>query len=112
MSLSNLFSLEDRIQHSIDASGLGFVRVKANNDYVTVNSFASPLSTTAKIQRGVNAASNGHTVNVGPGSFDDNVLVNKEVNVSGQGQGITIVYPATSNPNCGGAGGGSICAGK
>ncbi|MBL0031909.1 MAG: T9SS type A sorting domain-containing protein [Bacteroidetes bacterium] len=111
MSLSNLFTLEDRIQHSIDASGLGFVRVKANNDYVTVNSFASPLSTTAKIQRGVNAASNGHTVNVGPGSFDDNVLVNKEVNVSGQGQGITIVYPATSNPNCGGAGGGSICAG-
>jgi nitrous oxidase accessory protein NosD len=111
MSLANLFSLEDRIQHSIDAGGLGFVRVKANNDYVTVNSFASPLTTSAKIQRGVDAASNGHTVNVGPGSFNDNVLVNKEVNISGQGQGITNVYPATSNPNCGGAGGGSICAG-
>ncbi len=111
MSLTNLFTLEDRIQHSIDASGLGFVRVKANNDYVTVNSFASPLTTTAKIQRGVDAASNGHTVNVGAGSFNDNVIVNKQVNIAGQGQGVTMVYPATSNPNCGGAGGGSLCAG-
>ncbi len=112
MSLTNLFAVEDRIQHSIDASGLGFVTIKSNHDYVTVNSFVTPVTTAARIQRGVDASSNGWTVNVGPGSFIDAVTVNKQVNIAGQGQGITNVYPSTSNPNCGGAGGGSLCAGS
>ena len=110
-TLAQNFAIEDKISHKIDNGALGFVLVKAGNDFVTVNSFASPATTTPQIQRGVDAASNGFTVNVGPGSFNDNVIVNKEVNIAGQGQGTTNVYPATSNPNCGGAGGGSLCAG-
>jgi hypothetical protein len=111
MPTSNLFALEDRIQHKIDANTIGFVVIKAGNDYVTTNSFLPPLSTAASVQRGVNAASNGFTVNIGPGVFVDNVTVNKSVVVSGQGQAATKIIPAVSNPDCGGSGGGSICPG-
>ncbi len=83
MSLANLFKLEDKIQHATDAGGLGFVTVKANNDYITINSFASPVTSAALIQRGVDAASNGFTVNVNSGTFSENLLINKEVNVRG-----------------------------
>ncbi len=83
MSLANLFKLEDKIQHAVDASGLGFVTVKANNSYVTTNSFASPVSSVASIQRGVDAASNGFTVNVNNGTYTENLLLNKEVTLSG-----------------------------
>ncbi len=94
MSLANLFTLEDRIQHAIDASGLGFVLVKANNDYVTLNSFVSPLTTVGSIQRGVNASSNGWTVNVNSGTFSEDVTVNKQVTVLGQGIGSSIASGA------------------
>jgi hypothetical protein len=97
------FATEDKITHALDNSSLGFVLVKAVNDFVTTNS--------GSIQRGVDAASNGFTVNVNTGSYNENVLVNKEVNVSGQGQLSTYVYPSVSDPNCGGGGGGSLCAG-
>ncbi len=110
MTDANLFALEDRIQHKIDANTLGFVTVKAGHDYVTTNSYLSPVSAAASIQRGVDAASNGFTVNVGPGVFTDNVTINKSVTVTGQGQAVTKIVPAVSNPNCGGSGGGSICA--
>ena len=106
------FAIEDKILHKIDNGALGFVLVKANHDFVTVNSFDAPATTTPKVQRGVDASSNGFTVNVGPGAFNDNVIVNKEISLIGQGQGITNVYPAISDPNCGGAGGGSLCAGS
>jgi hypothetical protein len=111
MSNAELFAVEDKIQHKIDASPLGFVLVKVGHDFVTTNSSLAPLTTSASIQRGVDAASNGFTVNVGPGVFTDNVTVNKSVAIEGAGEAATTVIPAVSNPDCGGAGGGSICAG-
>ncbi|KAF0234955.1 MAG: hypothetical protein FD181_3583, partial [Prolixibacteraceae bacterium] len=64
MTLTQLFALEDKIQHKIDDAGLGFVTVKANNAFVTENSYVAP-NTTPLIQRGINAAgSTGWTVNV------------------------------------------------
>ena len=91
MSQTSLFSLEDKVQHAIDVTGLGFVNEKNNNTYVTFNSFLAPLTTIADIQRGVNAAASGYIVNVGPGSFNNDVQVNKSVHVLGTGLNTTTV---------------------
>ena len=96
MTLPNLFELEDRIQHKIDDGNIGFVLVKNNNDYVTVNSFVAPGITTPSVQRGINAASPGFVVNVGPGSFTEQLEVNKDLTIDGQGTGVTnIISPNT-----------------
>jgi hypothetical protein len=96
MNLTNLFLLEDKNQHKIDDGGLGFVLVKANNDYVTVNSFVAPTITTPSVQRGIDAASAGFTVNVGPGNFTEQLEINKALTLDGQGSGITnIISPNT-----------------
>ncbi len=91
LSLTNLFSLGDKITHSIDASGLGYVMVKANNDYVTMNSFVSPATTVASIQRGIDAASAGYTVNVNSGSYNEDITVNKQVTLMGAGMTSTTI---------------------
>lgn len=109
MSLENLFALEDKIQHAIDDGDLGFVKVKDLNTYVTPGSFIAPATTTPSIQRGIDAASNGWTVNVNDGIYVENVNVNKQVTVDGYSQSGVIVYPALSGPNpCSGA---SLCPG-
>jgi parallel beta-helix repeat protein len=102
------FAIEDRVLHGIDAAGGGIVTWVPNNVYVTVNSFVPPLSLSASIQRGVDGVAVGGTVNVGPGTFANNVNVNKTVEIAGSGQGTTIVVPAVSNPVCGP---GSVCGG-
>ena len=59
-SLPQLFAIEDKILHGIDVGGLGLVRVRANNVYVTPNSFFTAGGTnTPSIQRGIEAASRG-----------------------------------------------------
>jgi hypothetical protein len=59
------------------------------------------------IQAAIGAASPGDTITVGPGSYDENVVVNKSVTLEGSGNG-TVIYPAVSNPVCSP---GSLCAG-
>ncbi|MCP9768217.1 hypothetical protein EGI22_09865, partial [Lacihabitans sp. LS3-19] len=98
-SLTENFAIEDKIFHKIDNNVLGFVLVKANNDFVTSNS--------GSIQQGINVASSGFEVNVGPGTFTENVTVNKFVKIKGSGnttivQGVgntgdLFTYPATSS---------------
>ena len=82
-SLAQNFAIEDKIVHKIDDPALGFVLVKANHDFVTVNSFVAPATTTPSIQRGVNAASTGFTVNVNSGTYNEQVLVNKSLTLLG-----------------------------
>jgi hypothetical protein len=60
------------------------------------------------IQSAVNAASPGATITIGPGSYFENVVVDRPVTLLGSGL-TTVVYPATSNPACGG---GSLCGGS
>ncbi|MEI6750793.1 MAG: right-handed parallel beta-helix repeat-containing protein, partial [Bacteroidota bacterium] len=106
-TLSQLFGIEDAINHKIDESSRGLVTVKASELYVTPLSYAG-VNTTPKIQRGIDAAgSSGWTVNVGPGTFNENVLLNKSVTLIGQGAVNTILTPATPctySPATGGIG--------
>ncbi|MEQ1785539.1 MAG: Calx-beta domain-containing protein [Acidimicrobiales bacterium] len=67
-----------------------------------------PLAT---IQAGIDTVQAGGDVQVSAGSFAENVVVDKDVRVHGAGA-TTVVVPAISDPNCGGAGGGSLCAGS
>lgn len=66
---SNGFDIEDRVAHALDVAGLGLATWTAGNVYVT--------QTSGSIQRGVDAAANGHTVNVGAGSFSEQLSLNK-----------------------------------
>ncbi len=82
-NLAQNFAIEDKIVHKVDNSALGFVLVKANHDFVTTNS--------GSIQRGVDAASVSFTVNVSPGTFNEDVNVNKQLTLLGAGLTMTTV---------------------
>jgi hypothetical protein len=66
----------------------------------------------ATIQAAIDDANaSGDVLSVSAATFIENLVVNKSVTITGAGQGSTIIQPAVSNPNCGGAGGGSLCDG-
>jgi len=83
-TLAENFVIEDKIVHKIDNGALGFVLVKAGQDFVT------PLS--GSIQRGVNAATSGFIENVKAGTYIENVIVDKS---------LTILGPNAANAGCG-----------
>ena len=83
-TLAQNFSTENKITHRIDLGSLGFVLVKANHNFVTTSSFAAPDTAAASVQRGVDAASNGFTVNLADGVYNGDVAVNKSITVLGQ----------------------------
>ncbi|HZP39916.1 MAG TPA: right-handed parallel beta-helix repeat-containing protein [Candidatus Binatia bacterium] len=68
---------------------------------------AAPCKT---IQRTIDISCPGETIHVANGTYVENVVVTKPLTLDGAGPG-AIVQPAVSDPNCGGAGGGSICPG-
>jgi nitrous oxidase accessory protein NosD len=61
----------------------------------------------SSIQAAINGAAPGATITIASGSYSENVVVNKSVTLKGSGSA-TVIYPATSNPVCGG---GSLCGG-
>ena len=107
---AQLFAIQATVVDGVDVSGSGLVRLKAGNVYVTPNSFYAPEGTTTpSIQRGVDAASAGDTVNVEAGTYTDNVTIDKDLTLAGQGgalvsvtvqpssgDGITISSPAAN----------------
>ena len=84
MDLSELYAVENKIVHAVDQSGLGFVRVKAGNVYVTEDSYLAP-DTAASIGRAVAVAGDGDTVNVDGGDYVETVqvVVNKDLTIVG-----------------------------
>ncbi len=110
MTLGELFALEDLIQHKVDYAALGLVRVKAANLYVTSNSFVAPATTAPSIQRAIDAADAGWTVNVGNGTYAGNLIVNKALTLLGPNAGTpgyetrgpeARLLPSTVGPNAG-----------
>lgn len=63
----------------------------------------------SSIQAAIDAASDGATITIAPGKYVENLTVTHSVTLAGSGEG-TVLYPAASNPNCDGNGGGSLCA--
>ena len=90
------FAIEDRITHGIDRPGVGLVRVKPGHVFVTPNSFAAP-ETEPSIQRGVDMASDGDTVNVAAGTYAESVTIPKSVIIDGEGNGPTPLVIWTSD---------------
>ncbi|HEY1022573.1 MAG TPA: hypothetical protein VGE06_09705, partial [Flavisolibacter sp.] len=90
MSLTQLFGVEDKIVHSIDAADLGFVRVKAGEVFTTPGSFFAP-ATKVSVQRAVNAATAGDLVHLAAGEYPGQVLVDKGLGLKGAGIGQTII---------------------
>jgi hypothetical protein len=84
MTLDQEFEVEDKVVHAIDVSGLGLVTWNAGNDYVTPNSYLPPYTSAPSIQRGINAASDGWTVNVQGGTYNEaQIAVNKPLTILG-----------------------------
>jgi pectin methylesterase-like acyl-CoA thioesterase len=80
---------------------------------VAGSAWASPKTVCAKrcaftsINAAIGAASPGATITIGPGTYTENVVVDKPLTLQGAGSHTTI-EPATSNPVCEG---GSLCGG-
>lgn len=76
-----LYGLEDKMDHATDIEGAGLVSVKANNIYVTQNSFVTPYTTNERIQRAVIKAVDGNNINIQSSltSYDRLVSVNKDL---------------------------------
>ena len=92
----DLFNIEDKIVDAVDVSGYGLVRLNANNIYVTPQSFFAPGgTTTASIQRGVDAASSGDTVDLDAGTYVGQVVAAKNLTIHGAGQATIIQSPAS-----------------
>jgi len=87
-SLADLFAIEDKIRHKVDLASTGFVRVRAGEVYVTPNSFYS-TNTTPSIQRGIDAATAGNTINIASGTYNEDVSVTKSVTISGPNSSIS-----------------------
>jgi nitrous oxidase accessory protein NosD len=61
----------------------------------------------SSIEAAIGAASPGAKITIGPGTYTENVVVDKPVTLQGSGAG-TVVEPAVSKPVCSG---GSLCGG-
>jgi len=79
MTTDELFILEDRIQHGIDYSLLGFVTVTPNAAFVSNTSFLAPNTTSPSLKRAVDIAQEGWTINIQPASIDEVVAVAKSM---------------------------------
>ncbi|MCE9650790.1 MAG: filamentous hemagglutinin N-terminal domain-containing protein [Parvibaculum sp.] len=87
MTQAELFAVEDLITHGTDSASAGLATVKAGNVYVTTNS--------GSIQRGIDKATAGNTVNVAAGTYDNTLNITKNLDIVGAGVGQTIVLPTT-----------------
>jgi len=97
---ANGFAVEDRVTHALDSASRGLVTWTAGNVYVTPSS--------GSIQRGVDAAGVGNTVNVAAGTFAEDVALGNRYNLLFND---TRLHSLTLNSGAAGSGiGGAVTA--
>ena len=88
-TLSQQYAFANKIIDGVDASGMGLVRTEANNVYVTPNSYSGDVGTySPSIQRAINVASPGDTVNVAAGSYVGDLTIGQSLTLSGAEAGV------------------------
>ncbi len=86
----NNFRIEDAINHAVDNEADGLVTWVANNIYVTApgSKTTNGADTDSSIERGLDVATAGNTVNVEAGTYSQDVNVKKSVTLAGAQAGI------------------------
>ena len=86
-TLPQLYTIADAVLDKVDVASFGYVVLRTGNVYVTPNSIDDiyGTTTTPSVQRGIDAASAGDTVNVEAGTYVGGVRVNKSVKLLGSG---------------------------
>ena len=110
-SLDEQFRIEDIVRHGLDKDGLGLVRVKAGEVFVTDPATAhyasAEPSTDSDIQRGVTKAVAGDVVNVEDGLYlQSNTQIGKALTLLGQSRAGVVIAPAGEDDNVDSAFGG------
>jgi hypothetical protein len=82
-TLSQFYGIADQILDSVDDPAYHYVFLNPGNVYVTPNSFHPSNTTAPSIQRGIDAATSGDTVNVQAGTYGTptggaQVVINKD----------------------------------
>ncbi len=91
-SLDDDYAIEDRVDHALDAAGLGLVTWVAANVYVTAQ--------TAGVQRGIDVASDRDIVNVAPGTYYESIAITRPLTVVGTaGSGATFLDGSSATGN-------------
>jgi hypothetical protein len=86
---ADLFAMANQVGDAVDVTGLGLIRFMPDNIYVTMSS--------GSLQRGIDAATAGDTVNVAEGMYQGTVTVSKSVKIVGDGMAETIINGNGSN---------------
>ncbi len=97
MNEAERFTLEDKIVHAIDVPNVGFLTYSAGSYYVTPNSFFTPFTSEADVNRAINLASAGETVHLQGGSYPGNTQVNKPLTFDVENAQVATLNTLTSN---------------
>ena len=84
------YQTEDKIDHGTDKDSLGIILVKSGNLFITQNSFVLPETSSPSVQRGINAASDGFTLNIAGGLYNEDLDINKRIEIAGDNSGTVI----------------------
>lgn len=90
-TITDNFSKEDLVIHTIDADNRALFTWVPNNLFVTANSFLSPTTVAPSIQRGIDAATAGWAVNVAAGTYTENVVIYKSLSLIGADKTTTTI---------------------
>jgi hypothetical protein len=93
----NNFRIEDKLHHRMDtdlAVTNGLVTWVAGNLYVTAPGVGS---TDSNIQRGIDSASSGNTVNLEAGTYDQTAVANKSITLLGAPAHASIIAPTSGS---------------
>jgi uncharacterized delta-60 repeat protein len=92
-TLAQDYAIVDKITDAVDETGVGFVRIKAGNVFVTPNSFVTPATDdTGAISRAVGVASDGDTVHIESGLYHETqVVIGKGLTLVGDSESGTVI---------------------